>query len=267
MALSNTKSVALDTGAVSTDSKVTGHFKRNRFAYTWGAILLGIGFAYRIYLNVMGFSVGTDFYSPEFQTYWMPLLYGEILLLGSFTVGLSLYVWVTREKDASAISAELELSRWWKLLAIFTVIGVWVAAIATNAVESDAAWHQVTIRDTDFTPTHIFIFYFALPALTCMLIPAFIWAHTRIPTYMNKISVPFLCVVIGIFMIMPNYGFNEWGHTFWYAEELFAAPIHWGFVLLGWSLFFLVPLGVQIFTNMGRLIVETTASPADKQSV
>ena len=25
--------------------------------------------------------------------------------------------------------------------------------------EADAAWHQVTIRDTDFTPTHIVLFY------------------------------------------------------------------------------------------------------------
>ncbi|MBL4606989.1 MAG: hypothetical protein JKY01_04075 [Pseudomonadales bacterium] len=36
---------------------------------------------------------------------------------------------------------------------------------------------------------------------------------------------------------MPNLGYNEWGHTFFYAEELFAAPVHWGFVMLGWGLF------------------------------
>jgi len=268
MAQANT-AITTATGALETgsESKVAGHFKRNSFVYIWGAIIMGVGAAYRIYLNMMAFATGTDFYSPEFQTYWMPLLYGEVLLLGSLTVGLSIYLWVTREKDASAITPELELSRWWKLLGIFSVIGIWVAGIATNAVESDAAWHQVTIRDTDFTPTHIFIFYFALPMLTAMLIPAFIWAHTRIPAYMNKMSLPFLCVVIGIFMIMPNYGFNEWGHTFFYAEELFAAPIHYGFVFLGWSLFFLIPLAMQMMTNMSRLIIETTADEADKQSV
>lgn len=261
MALTTTQASDL---AGSADSKLAGHFKRNRIVYILGSILLGVGLAYRIYLNTMAFSVGTDFYSPEFQKYWMPLLYGEILVLGLFTVCTSIYVWLTREKDASAISTELELSRYWKLLSFLSVIGIWVAAIATNAVESDAAWHQVTIRDTDFTPTHIFIFYFALPALTAFLIPVFIWTHTRIPAFMNKISVPFLCVVLGIFMIMPNYGFNEWGHTFFYAEELFAAPVHWGFVFLGWSLFFLVPLGVQIFTNMARLIAKTTADYSDE---
>ena len=58
-------------------------------------------------------------------------------------------------------------------------------------------------------------------------------------------------------MIMPNYGFNEWGHTFFYAEELFAAPIHYGFVFLGWSLFFLVPLAMQLISQMARLISES----------
>lgn len=256
MARNTAQTVALDA---STDSKLAGHFKRNRFAYMFGAIVVAAGTGIRIYLDTMGFSVGTDYYSDDFQKYWMPVLYGEIIILTSFTLILSTYLWMTRETDASSISKELELSRYWKLLGIFTVMGIWAGCVASNAVESDAAWHQVTIRDTDFTPTHIVIFYFALPFLTAMLIPAFIWTHTRIPAYMNKVSVPFLCVVAGILMIMPNYGFNEWGHTFFYAEELFAAPIHWGFVFLGWSLFFLIPLAMQLITNMARLIAEATA--------
>ncbi len=35
-------------------------------------------------------------------------------------------------------------------------------------------------------------------------------------------------------MILPNVGLNEWGHAFWFVDELFAAPLHWGFVTLGW---------------------------------
>ena len=238
-------------------AKTVGHFKRNSWAYTACTLVLGVGGLLRAYLSVMGFSVGTDYYSEAFQTYWMPVLYAELIFLGGFTVVLSTYFWLTRIKDASTIPPEVELARWWRLLAAFVVMAVWGGGIAATAVESDAAWHQVTIRDTDFTPTHIYIFYFALPFLTAMLIPTFIWAHTRIPTFMNKVSLPFLFIVCGILMIMPNYGFNEWGHTFFYAEELFAAPIHWGFVFLGWSLFFLIPLAVQIFTTMARLISTT----------
>ncbi len=255
------------TAETTTSGLIGAHFKRNRFTWILGSFVIAVGIAVRIYLNEMAFTVGTDYFSPEFQKYWMPLLYGELIILGGFTVIMSAYLWLSREKDLSYLTKQQELDRYWILLRIFTVIGLWAAVIATNAVESDAAWHQVTIRDTDFTPTHIVIFYFALPAVTAMLIPSFIYAHTRLPAYANRISVPFLMVVVGIVMIMPNYGFNEWGHTFWYAEELFAAPVHWGFVFLGWSLFFFVPLAVQLFTNMGRLIAETTGTvvPAEEQ--
>jgi len=261
MAQANAQTTALDAGS---DSKIAGHFKRNQFAYMFGAIVIAIGAAIRIYLNTMGFSVGTDYFSAEFQTYWMPVMYIEIIVLGSACLGACIYFWVTRERDASTITKEVELSRYWKLMGVFTVMGLWAGLMASNMVESDAAWHQVTIRDTDFTPTHIVIFYFALPAVTAMLIPAFIWAHTRLPAYMGRISIPFLAVVVGILMIMPNYGFNEWGHTFFYAEELFAAPIHWGFVLLGWSLFFLIPLVVQLLTNMGHLIAEVAEEERER---
>lgn len=241
-------------------SKVAGHFQRNRIAWVFGVLVLAIGIGLRIYQHVMSFTVGTDYYEPEFQAYWMTLLYAEVIVLGLFTVILSVYAWMTRETDASSIGPELELSRYFKLLGFFVVMAVWASTIALWAVESDAAWHQVTIRDTDFTPTHIIIFYFSLPFLTAMLVPTFVWAHTRIPAMMNKISIPFLAVVCGILMIMPNYGFNEWGHTFFYAEELFAAPIHYGFVVLGWSLFFLIPFAVQLITRMAHLIAEVSSA-------
>ena len=236
---------------------VPGHLARNRFFYSCGSLILFAGLLLQTYLHNFGFDFGTDYYSDEFQLYWMPLLYGELIVLGLLAVGGSTYFWLTREAVLDLTTSE-EIDRYWKLLGIFAVMSLWAGFIASTAVESDAAWHQVTIRDTDFTPTHIIIFYFALPGLTAMLIPAFIWTHTRIPAFKDKVSVPFLAVVCGILMIMPNYGFNEWGHTFFYAEELFAAPIHWGFVFLGWSLFFLIPLAMQIIGQMARLIAEET---------
>ena len=27
---------------------------------------------------------------------------------------------------------------------------------------------------------------------------------------------------------------NEWGHSLWITEEIFAAPFHWPFVTYGW---------------------------------
>jgi len=217
-------------------------------------VLVALVLISRSVLETLAFSVGLDFYEPEFQQIWMPILYGELAFVALIGVVSTLYIWLTREKDAAVITPKVELDRYFVLLTMFAVIAVWAAPLAFMTVEADAAWHQVTIRDTDFTPTHILLFYFSVPLLTCLLVATFAWAHTRLPMYMNRISVPFVIVVTGVFMIMPNYGFNEWGHTFFYAEELFAAPIHYGFVLLGWAFFALVPLVVQVVERMAKLI-------------
>jgi methane/ammonia monooxygenase subunit C len=122
-------------------------------------------------------------------------------------------------------------------------------------VEADAAWHQTTIRDTDFTPTHIALFYFVIPAGMVGGIIGFIWVHTRLPYFVNRISIPMAILTAGPILIMPNLGFNEWGHTFFYMEELFSAPIHWGFVVLAWALFAIGGFVIQVLNR----ILELTA--------
>jgi methane/ammonia monooxygenase subunit C len=77
------------------------------------------------------------------------------------------------------------------------------------------------------------------------------YGRTRIPMFANKISVAFLMFFAGPFMIFPNIGLNEWGHTFWFMEELFTAPLHWGFVFFGW--FALAVFGVTLQV-LGRVI-------------
>ena len=47
-------------------------------------------------------------------------------------------------------------------------------------------------------------------------------------------SFPLVAAVVGPMFILPNVGLNEWGHAFWFVDELFSAPLHWGFVTLGW---------------------------------
>ena len=112
-----------------------------------------------------------------------------------------------------------------------------IVAILGLFVEADAAWHQVTIRDTDFTPTHIQLFYGVIPIGAVGLVLGLVWLHTRMPDYQGRVSIPLFIVASAPLLIMPNLGYNEWGHTFFYAEELFAAPIHYGFVMLAWGFF------------------------------
>jgi methane/ammonia monooxygenase subunit C len=58
-------------------------------------------------------------------------------------------------------------------------------------------------------------------------------------------------------MILPNVGLNEWGHTFWWMEELFVAPLHYGFVFFGWMALGLCGLLCQIFDDIGGLVGPT----------
>ncbi|SEQ16180.1 methane/ammonia monooxygenase subunit C [Solimonas aquatica] len=217
------------------------------------AALLTLFTCYRFYQHATAFTYGLDFFSPEFQKYWMSLLYSELSIEVLFGVGAGLYLWATRDRNLDKIKPGEELRRYMVMMSLLLAFGVIFYIVASIYTESDAAWHQITIRDTDFTPTHIGLFYFGVPCFILASFVAFMYARTRIPQFANKLSLPFALLVAGPFMIMPNLGLNEWGHTFFYAEELFAAPIHWGFVALGWSAFAAGGLIVQVLTRVVQL--------------
>lgn len=148
------------------------------------------------------------------------------------------------------LSPDVELKRHFTLF-IWLFTYAWIIYwTASFFAEQDASWHQVTIRDTDFTPSHIVLFYGTFPAYIIAGVSAFLYARTRLPQFAEKISIPFVILVIGPFLILPNVGLNEWGHTFWYMEELFTAPLHWGFVILGWSALAIGSLGSQLILRL-----------------
>ena len=215
----------------------------------------GVFVIYRIYQHKMAFSVGLDYFEPEFQTYWMNLLYIQLSVLVVGGAALLGWIWFSREKErVLEIPREEEIFRYFKLLGLFVVFAfiAWVAA--SLYTEADAAWHQVTVRDTDFTPTHIPLFYFGIPVMVIFGLSLFLWGHTRLPDFYHRVSLPFAMAVGGPILIMPNLGYNEWGHTFFYAEELFAAPVHWGFVVLGWAIFFVGGFVIQVLRRLDLLI-------------
>lgn len=212
--------------------------------------LLSLFSIYRWYQHTTSFTVGLDYFEPEFKIYWMNLLYAELAIEAVVFVVLIGYLFFTRDKDVLNVTPQEELRRYYVLLGYVLVFSVVAYVAASLYTEADAAWHQVTVRDTDFTPTHIALFYFGIPTFIIVGAAAFVYAHTRLPQFYKRVSLPLALVVAGPIMIMPNLGFNEWGHTFFYAEELFAAPIHWGFVLLGWSAFAAGGFLVQVLTRI-----------------
>ena len=217
-----------------------------------------LGF-YRWYMESTAFTVGLDYFEPEFQTYWMSWFYGQLGFFGILGAISLPYLWFSRpsREEVMSMSARDELGVYMLIftglamlsLAVPLVLGIWT--------EADAAWHQVTIRDTDFTPTHIQLFYGLIPALAVAIVLGLIWLHTRMPDYIGRFSIPLFMVGAAPLLIMPNLGYNEWGHTFFYAEELFAAPVHWGFVVLGWGLFAIVGFFLE---SIKRILVLTKTS-------
>lgn len=223
--------------------------------YVAGAIFLlgaGVIFIMRWYQQVYSFEYGLDYFEPEFAIYWMSILYVELTAITIVGIVGVAWVWFTRPAEIN-MTPHQELKIYMGLLTGLAGGGILAPVIINLFVEADAAWHQVTIRDTDFTPTHILLFYGVIPALLAGGVIAFFWVHTRMPDFRNRVSFNLAIALSGGIMIMPNLGLNEWGHTFFYAEELFAAPIHWGFVTLGWAVFAIGGLFIQILNRMVKL--------------
>ena len=217
---------------------------------------------YRYYIETNAFTVGLDYFEPEFQIYFMRLLYIQLPLIAAIGFFTMIWIWTSRPKELNMAPRD-ELSVYFLLFGIFAISGIFSILIFGIFIEADAAWHQVTIRDTDFTPTHISLFYMAIPLALVAMTCGAAWIHTRMPDFRNRVSIPLCMMCLSPILIMPNLGFNEWGHTFFYAEELFAAPIHWGFVVLGWGLFGLAGFLIQCIARVKVLTELTEKQIAD----
>jgi methane/ammonia monooxygenase subunit C len=205
----------------------------------------------RIYEQVFGWYAGLDSFAPEFTTYWMTILYiEEPVELISF-LALVGWMWKTRDRDIASVQPREEMRRLLNLGAWLMVYGLAIYWGASYFTEQDGTWHMTVIRDTDFTPSHIIEFYMSYPMYIVMGVGGFMYARTRLPTFALKgWSVAYVLLFVGPFMIFPNVGLNEWGHTFWFMEELFVAPLHWMFVFFGW--FSLATFGVELLI-IGRI--------------
>lgn len=208
----------------------------------------------RIYEQVFGWRAGLDSFAPEFQTYWLSILWTEIPLELVSGIGLAGYLWKTRDRNVDAVQPREEMRRLVNLVQWLTVYGIAIYWGASFFTEQDGTWHMTVIRDTDFTPSHIIEFYMSYPIYSIMAVGCFFHAKTRIPYFSKGYSLAYLIVAIGPFMIIPNVGLNEWGHTFWFMEELFVAPLHWGFVFFGWMALGVFGVVLQILARIHALV-------------
>lgn len=224
--------------------------------FYFGGILsiLALSVSWISYQRTFAYAYGMDSVDPVFDQYWTSLLYGNLAGAVVLSVALWGWLWWTRDRQLAALDPKVELRRWFYLglwLSAYTFAVYWAASFFA---EQDGAWHQVIIRDTSFTPSHIVMFYGAFPLYIILGIATYLYASTRIPVYNKGVSFPLLGAVAGPFLALPNVGFNEWGHAFWFMEELFSAPLHWGFAIFGWTGLFIGGLLVQFMTHISNLV-------------
>jgi len=227
--------MAATTETVKADAKAGQEVWFSKKALFGGLALYFVFYSWvRWYEGVYGWSAGLDSFAPEFEKYWMNFLYIEIVLEVTIASILWGWLWKTRDRKVLEISPNEALKRHfthWIWLACYGWAIYWGASYFT---EQDGTWHQTIVRDTDFTPSHIIEFYLSYPIYIITGMASFLYAKTRLPYYQQGVSISYMIVIIGPFMILPNVGLNEWGHTFWFMEELFVAPLHYGFVIFGW---------------------------------
>jgi len=78
------------------------------------AVLNGFYLVVRIYEQIYGWRAGLDSFAPEFQTYWMSILWTEIPLELISGIGLAGFLWKTRTRDFSNLAPREEKS-WLRL--------------------------------------------------------------------------------------------------------------------------------------------------------
>ncbi|WP_347988367.1 bacterial ammonia monooxygenase, subunit AmoC [Methylomonas sp. AM2-LC] len=205
----------------------------------------------RLYQGAFAVEHGLDSTEPAFEQYWMRLFYIEMVIIAAVASGFWGYLWLSRDRQLDQLEPKEEIRRYFTLtmwISIYTFAVYWAGSYFA---EQDNSWHQVAIRDTPFTANHIIEFYFNFPLYVILGGCAWLYARTRLPLYAKGISLPLTLAVFGPFMILVSVGFNEWGHTFWFREEFFAAPIHWGFVIGVW---FALGVGGILLQGVTRLI-------------
>ncbi len=189
----------------------------------------------RLYQQKYAWSMGLDAMSPEFQQYWMNLLFSQFAFEAVAAASIWGYIWFSRPRDLDRLDTTEELRRLGVFIALIAVYVFAVFWAASFFAEEDASWHQTVVRDTSFTPSHIMLFYWAFPIYIIMGIAAYLYGRTRLPRFAARHSIPWVIAVAGPFMLLPVVAFNEWAHSFWILEERFAAPVHWWFIVFAWA--------------------------------
>ncbi|VVM08468.1 methane/ammonia monooxygenase subunit C [Methylacidimicrobium cyclopophantes] len=245
---------------LQTETTTTGVGLPEKSAFSWRKVGVFFGaltvfyLLINVYLRLFAFSKGLDYTSQDYSTYWMGMLLTEFVVEAITAAALWGWLWITRDRALDRLTPAEELTRYWAWAAIVLSYAFSVYVGASFFTEQDGTWHNTVVRDTDFTPSHIVEFYLTFPIYIIFGVASLIYAMTRLPQFATRISLPYVILIGSPIMIMPNIGLNEFGHTRWFMEELFVAPLHWGFAFFGWGGLAIFGVGLQACPRIMALI-------------
>ncbi len=203
-------------------------------------LLLASFLALRVYQQFYAWynEAGLNAASPGFKKYWFSLFVIEVLLAGAISVAWWGWLVITgRKLIDKPVSRNEEVRRiavFWGLVAATSLTLYFMASFFPN---QDGVWHQTLVRDTALTPSHIVMFFWAFPLGITMTVGTYLYGRYRLPAvYGPAKGFPwsFFFLIAASITEMMQVAMNEWGHSLWITEEIFAAPFHWPFVTYGW---------------------------------
>jgi methane/ammonia monooxygenase subunit C len=210
----------------------------------WRTVIVGpiafllLAAAIRIWQQGTAWTIGINSASADFSFYYRSLFYAEVI---SVTLA-TLWWWGSlvrkgRELVDKAIDSDEEVRRiakFWGLVGTTCVILYIMASFFPN---QDGSWHQTAVRDTALTPAHIPMFFLFFPLGITFTIGTYLYGRYWLPkVYGAEKGFPwsFFLLIAAAVTEMAQVAMNEWGHSLWITEEIFAVPFHWPFVFYGW---------------------------------
>lgn len=262
MGMTSTSNVDVRASSASSETKSKTKFFNLKVMTVLTLLIIAWVVITRWYQMWASWEHGMDATRPEFQTYWMSLFYGQVAFFSTAFVLAVGGLWLTRDRHLDKITPREELRRTMTFISLLFVYAFQFVWAGSFFAEQDAAWHQVVVRDTSFTPSHIVEFYGMFPAFIVLGFATYTYAMTRLPLYAKAISVPLVIATVGPMMVLPNVGYNEFGHAFWLMEERFTDPLHYGFVFFGWAILGLGGILVQLMSRISVLMSEVFGGKA-----
>jgi methane/ammonia monooxygenase subunit C len=234
-------------------------------------LLLAI--AIRIFQQFTAWKTGIDASSRDFTYTYRVLFWAE--LLGSTIGTLAWWGYLVRKgrrlvnREISHAEEVRRIAVFWGLIGTTSVILYIMASFWPN---QDGSWHQTAVRDTALTPSHIPMFYLFFPLGITITVGTYLYGRYWLPKVYgaaNGFPGSFFLLISASVTEMAQVAMNEWGHSLWITEEIFAVPFHWPFVWYGWlaaGIFALWAESLVRLLGIEKEIEDAEAAPAGEEA-